>query len=192
MQLDWRLYSLLNGLAGRSPALDTIIRLLMNDYLMPTALVLCTFGLWFVGKSPTSREHNQRGVLSAATSILLVNLVIKAVNLVVYRYRPFAFHQVNLLFYYPSDSSFPSNAAGTGFAVATAVWLVNRRMGWLLFVFASLFGIARVSGGVHYPGDIVGGALIGMCCSYLIVRKAPLLDQLWSWTIRFLRRLLLA
>jgi undecaprenyl-diphosphatase len=192
MGLDWRLFQLFNGLAGRSPVLDTIIRLLMNDYAIPTALVLSVFGLWFVGKSVEARERNQRAVLSAAFSLVFANLVVKALNLLVYRFRPFAFHQVNLLFYYPSDSSFPSNAAAVGFSIATAVWLLNRRRGWLLYALAILLAGARVCGGVHYPADILGGALIGMGCAYLIVRKAPFLDRVWSWVIRLMRRLLLA
>jgi len=192
MGLDWRLFTILNSLAGRSPVLDRIIQLLMNDYAIPTALVLSVFGLWFVGTSAATRERNQRAVLSAALSMITANLVVKALNLVVYRFRPFAFHQVNLLFYYPSDSSFPSNAASVGFSIATAVWLSNRKVGWWLYALAILLAVARVCGGVHYPADIIGGALIAMGCAYIIVRKARFLDLLWNGVIRLMRRLLLA
>ena len=192
MGFDWRLFSLLNGLANRSPVLDIIIQLLMNDYAITTALVVSVFGLWFIGKSAEARERNQRAVLSAALSLVSANLVVKAFNVVFYRFRPFAFHKVNLLFYYPSDSSFPSNAASVGFSLATAVWLLNRRMGWWLYALAVLLAIARVCGGVHYPADIVGGALIGMSCAYVIVRKARFLDPVCNGIIRLMRRLLLA
>jgi undecaprenyl-diphosphatase len=192
MGLDWKLFALFNGLAGRSPVLDRVIQLLMNDYAIPTALVVAVFGLWFVGQSAVLRERNQRAALSAAASLVAANLLVKAFNLVFYRFRPFAFHQVNLLFYYPSDSSFPSNAAAVGFSIATAVWLQNRRVGWLLYALAALFAGARVCGGVHYPADIVGGALIGIGCAYVIVRKVHFLDRVWSAVIGLMRRLLLA
>ncbi len=192
MAIDWALFRLCNDLVGRSPWMDNTVRFLMNDYALTTALVLILFGLWFSGRSALARERNQRAVLSAVVSMFLGNLVVKGFNLVYYRYRPFAFNEVNVLFYYPSDSSFPSNAAFVGFAIATAVWLYNRRVGLLLYVLASLLGLSRICGGVHYPSDILGGMLIGIGVAYLVVRKAAILDTLWTIVIGQMRRLLLA
>jgi undecaprenyl-diphosphatase len=192
MSIDWTLFELCNGLAGRSPTLDAVIRVLMNDYALTTALVLLLFGLWFTGKSRTIREQNQRAVLSAIASMLLGNLFVKALNLVFYRPRPFADHTVTLLFYRPSDSSFPSNPTSIGFCIATSVWWFNRKMGLVLYVLASLLGLARLCGGVHYPSDILGGALIGMFSAYLVVKRIHFVDHLWTVIIRQMRRLLLA
>ena len=58
MAIDWKLFQIFNGLAGRSLILDTLIRLLMNDYLITTALVLFLFGLWFSGETREIRERN--------------------------------------------------------------------------------------------------------------------------------------
>ncbi len=192
MWLDWTLFRLCNDVAGRSPWLDNTIRFLMNDYALTTALVLIPFGLWFAGRSSSERERNQRAVLSAVASMFLGNLVVKGFNLAFYRFRPFAFNEVNVLFYYPSDSSFPSNAAFVGFAIATSVWLYNRRVGLVLYVMALLLGLARICGGVHYPSDVLGGMLIGMFVAYLIARKATILDRLWTIVIGQMRRFLLA
>jgi undecaprenyl-diphosphatase len=192
MSIDWTLFELCNGLAGRSPTLDAVIRVLMNDYALTTALVLLLFGLWFTGKSRTIREQNQRAVLSAIASMLLGNLFVKALNLVFYRPRPFADHTVTLLFYRPSDSSFPSNPTSIGFCIATSVWWFNRKMGLVLYVLASLLGLARLCGGVHYPSDILGGALIGMFSAYLVGKRIHFVDHLWTVIIRQMRRLLLA
>jgi len=192
MSADWALFNVLNGLAGRSPMLDNIVRFLMNDYALTTALVLLLLALWFAGESPETRARNQRGVLSAIASMFLGNLIVKAMNLAFYRYRPFAFNEVTLLFYYPSDSSFPSNAACVGFAIATAVWLHNRTAGWISYLLALLLGVSRVVGGVHYPSDILGGAVVGVTVAYLVAIKTPLFSRLWSVIIRKLRQLLLA
>ena len=172
--------------------LDTVIRLFMNDYAVPSAMVLLLFALWFSGTTATSRQRNQRAVLAAFTSTFLGSAVVKAMNLAFYRPRPFAFHNVTLLFYYPSDSSFPSNAAFVGFSVASAMWLFNRKIGVVMYILAFLFGLARVCGGVHYPSDIVGGMLIGMVMAYLVVRKLPILNRLWTVIIEQMRRFLLA
>jgi undecaprenyl-diphosphatase len=192
MAIDWTVFQWFNSLAGRWPVLDAVVRLVMNDYALPTALVLSLFALWFAGGSPAIREQHQRAVFSAIGSMVLGNLIVKALNLVLYRPRPFAFHTVTLLFYRPSDSSFPSNPASVGFSIATAVWLFNHRIGLLLYALATLFGLSRVVGGVHYPSDVLGGALIGSMASYLIVRKFRLLDRLWTGIIQRVRRFLLA
>jgi undecaprenyl-diphosphatase len=164
----------------------------MNDYAVPTALVLLLFALWFSGRTAMSRERNQRAALAAFTSAFLGGAVVKAMNLAFYRPRPFAFHSVTLLFYYPSDSSFPSNAAFLGFSIASAMWLFNRKIGAVMYVLALLFGLARVCGGVHYPSDILGGMLIGMAVAYVVVRKFPILNRLWTVIIGQMRRFLLA
>jgi undecaprenyl-diphosphatase len=192
MGIDWQLFQLANGLAGRSPILDTVVRLLINDYGLTTLLVLVPFALWFSGVSPAARERNQRAVLSAVTAMVMANLVVKALNLVYFRWRPFTYHDVTLLLYHPSDSSFPSNAATVGFCIATSIWLFNRRAGLLLYIVAVLFGLARVIGGVHYPSDILGGMVIGAASAYVMARKVRPLQQLWTAVIMRLRSLLLA
>lgn len=192
MNIDSTLLHLLNGLAGRSVVFDLIIRLLVNDYAITTALVTVPFGLWFSGATGRQRARNQRAALSAIASMFVANVFVKALNLVYYRPRPFASRDLNLLFYHPSDSSFPSNPTSVGFCIATAVWLYNRAAGWVLYALATLLGMARLISGVHYPSDILGGALIGTLCAYLVVRKLTFLDRLWSAIMRQMRRLLLA
>jgi len=192
MGIDWRLFQLANSLAGRSPVLDTVIRLFMNDYALSTALVLVPFALWFSGHTTVERERNQRTVLTTVTALVMANLIVKAINLVYWRWRPFTFHEVTLLFYHPSDSSFPSNAATVGFCIATGIFLSDRKMGLLLYLIAVLFAGARIIGGVHYPTDILGGMLIGGLSAYFVTRNMRFLDRLWSLLIGWMRRLLLA
>jgi undecaprenyl-diphosphatase len=192
MGMDWRLFQLANSLAGRWPVVDAVVRLLMNDYALTTALILVPFALWFSGNTPADRERHQRAVLSMVVALVIGNLIVKAVNLVYWRWRPFTFHDVTLLFYHPSDSSFPSNAATVGFCIATAIWLSDRRMGAILYVIAALFGVSRIVGGVHYPTDILGGMLIGGLSAYCVARRMRFLDRLWTIFIARMRTLLLA
>jgi len=192
MGMDWALFQMANGLAGRSPILDAIIRWLMNDYALSTVLVLVPFALWFSGHSAAERERYQRAVFSTVTALVLANLFVKALNLVYWRWRPFTFHEVTLLFYHPSDSSFPSNAATVGFCIATSIWLFDRKVGAILYVVAALFGLSRIIGGVHYPTDILGGLVIGSVAAYWVSRKMPFLDRLWTRLIMWMRGLLLA
>jgi undecaprenyl-diphosphatase len=191
VSIDRALFNVLNGIALRWGPLDTLIRVLMNDYVLTTALALVLFGLWFTG-SAQEREDHQKALFRSVTAVGLGNGVVKALNLVYYRSRPFAFEPVRLLFYRPSDSSFPSNATLVGFALATVVWYANRRAGRLMYVVAATLALTRVIGGVHFPADIVAGALMGVCAAYVVVRKMGFLDRGWMIVIRLARRLFLA
>jgi undecaprenyl-diphosphatase len=181
--MDYQLFQLINRHAGHTPALDTVMRLLVSDYLLPTAIGLITAGLWFAGPTPADRRTRQRAALEGGVALLLANALIKLANLIYFRPRPFATHKVNLLFYRPSDSSFPSNPAAVGFSVAVAVWLTHRQAGVTLLVLAILWSLARVYCGVHYPLDIVAGAAVGSLAAVLIVRQTSVLGQVYAWLI---------
>lgn len=62
----------------------------------------------------------------------------------------------------PTDGAFPSGHAAASFALALTIWLHDRKLGWIFLVAALVIGIARVLGNVHYPVDILGGAVLGI------------------------------
>jgi undecaprenyl-diphosphatase len=61
----------------------------------------------------------------------------------------------------PSDPSFPSGHAAGSFAFAAFVLTSKRRVGVALLSLASLIALSRVALGVHYPSDVMAGALLG-------------------------------
>ncbi len=46
-----------------------------------------------------------------------------------------------------------------------AIWLRNRRIGEIAFVMAGLLAVSRVAVGMHYPSDVLAGALIGIAAA---------------------------
>lgn len=182
----------LNGWVGRFPALDAIVRLMVSDYLIPVVLSLVLLGLWFAGGTSALRERNQRGVMTAMLGLALANLTVEAFNQFLFRPRPFSELEVSLLFYQPTDSSFPANPAALGFAIATGVWLWNRKAGSAMLVMAAAYSIARVYAGVFYPLDVIGGAAIGTLASLLATLALRLAEPVPSRVLRFARSLYLA
>lgn len=62
----------------------------------------------------------------------------------------------------PHDHSFPSGHAATSFACATILATAVPRLAVPLYLLAAAIGFSRVYVGVHYPLDVVGGAVLGV------------------------------
>lgn len=87
------------------------------------------------------------------------------------RTRPCFAHpeQVRLLLHQAHSGSFPSSHAANGFAVAAVLFEVRRRLGWIALGLAALIAYSRVYVGVHYPSDLLAGAILGFAVGRLAV-----------------------
>lgn len=68
--------------------------------------------------------------------------------------------------------SFPSGHASLMFAIATAVFIKNKKMGAVMYVLAIMTGWGRVMAHVHWPSDIIAGAVLGILVAIGIQRFA--------------------
>lgn len=175
-QVDTWLFVVLNSFAGRWAWLDSLTRLLLNDYFVPTMMAVVLILLWFDGDGHPRRLTNQRAVLVGTLSAALVNILLKIMNLLYFRPRPFETISTRLLFYQPTDSSLPSNAAALGFSIAAGVWIYQRRWGWVLLAIAAIFGFSRIIGGIHYPFDVLTGAAAGWLSAWIIHTQRKMVD----------------
>lgn len=118
------------------------------------------------------KEHPQdRHLMKDAMIALLVSLVLAAViGDAIGRARPFiASSQVQYWVPIPlSEASFPSRHATAAFAMAGMIALVSTPMAWIAMILASLVAFGRVAAGVHYPSDVLAGALLGLACAALV------------------------
>lgn len=91
------------------------------------------------------------------------------------RLRPcFALPEATLLLPRQAHSpSFPSNHAANAFAAAVVLFTVSRTLGIGGILVAGLIAYSRVYLGVHYPSDLLGGALLGLFISLALNRLYP-------------------
>ncbi len=189
-RVDCGLFAIINNFAGRHPWLDALARLFLNDYFIPTTFAVLLLALWFdETNSSRKRSTNQRAVLVGALSAALANTLLKIINQFYFRPRPFDVYEVNLLFYQPTDSSLPSNAAALGFSIAVGVWVYRQRWGWILLGLAAIFGLSRIFGGVHYPLDVISGAALGGASAWFIQQQQESVDKILILITRLATRL---
>ena len=147
-------------------------------------------------------------VAFACIAAYALNLLIEAF---VFEPRPFISHHVTLLITHAADGSFPSDHTAWAFAVGGMFflqWLVSWRVArhrfsqtgdasplkaliypglitLLMLGIGCLIGFARVFVGVHYPGDILGGAIDGLIAALAITLARYALSQPTNAVLRF-------
>ncbi|MYA62970.1 MAG: hypothetical protein F4X94_10420, partial [Dehalococcoidia bacterium] len=119
---DETLFLWINGLVGVMPIVDGASQIAASDYLAPAVLAFALIALWFGERDAEVRLRQQVGVFVALSSMGLSGLAVFVLNMFYFRPRPFVDLDVNLLFYQPTDSSFPANSAAAAFGIAFGIW----------------------------------------------------------------------
>jgi undecaprenyl-diphosphatase len=137
------------------------------------ALTIVGSGWTIFALVPLVAARRTRAHAGALGAVLVTTaIVVFVVKHLVRRVRPpFQLPGVHPLWDAPTDYSFPSGHAAGSFAVAAFVTVLclreRRDEAWrwavgALFVFAaSAIALSRVYLGVHFPGDVTGGAALG-------------------------------
>ena len=192
MELDQKLFIWINSFAGKSSIVDNLASILCSDHFFPVLLSLLLLGLWFGSNNLKNRVIYQKCVFISFIGLAIANLNVALVNFIFFRDRPFNNHEVTLLFYEPTDSSFPSNAIAATTALACGIWIANKRLGSISFGAVLIFGFIRIFSGIHYPIDIFGGLLIGILSTVVARYIIKLLDPIVMKIIKAGRILILA
>lgn len=164
-QLDYKILRAINGMAKHYLWLDYfgIFCAVFLIWIM-AALALGLF--FYVPKSINRLKYLFVLLASGVGSYLLSALVGFGYG----RARPFvgfaSLHQLIATSF--SHKSFPSSHATIAFALATAVFCFNKPWGILMLILAFLVAWGRVFVGVHYPFDVLAGALLGVVTSIFV------------------------
>jgi undecaprenyl-diphosphatase len=171
---DDRAYHFFNDFCGWSPKLD---KLLLQGAALTSLLVMCAFGfLWF---RPDGNVSHRRELLVTSILAVLISLVLNRTlsTLLPFRDRPMysiGGHTPSMEWRPDLEnwSSFPSDHATYLFAIAAGFWLVSRRWGAVFGLAAAAVSLTRVFVGVHFPVDVLAGALIGIATSLAVSRES--------------------
>ena len=139
-----------------NPFLDTVMPYISSlarhgEFWILVALILVCF-------KKTRKAGVAMGIAMAA-GYLIGNMGMK--NLFA-RTRPYDVTEVQLLVAKLHDFSFPSGHTLGSFEAATAMWFYHRKWGVAAFVLAALIGLSRLYLFVHYPTDVLAGAVLGI------------------------------
>jgi membrane-associated phospholipid phosphatase len=160
--------------ATPTPSLDEPLRRLSNAANNSGLWLATAAGLSVVGGS-AGRRAAVRGVVAIGVTSALVNLAVKSVWA---RQRPDRARvgvPLRRKVRMPVSTSFPSGHAASGFAFAAAIGHDQPWLGLALRFVSATVAYSRVHTGVHYPGDVVVGSLIGEGVGQAV---AGLMDQL--------------
>lgn len=153
--MDLSLVKDLNHLFAHADGLEDVLVLYANaSEALFLGLLVAAFAL--VGAA-------RRAVVSAGFSAAIALALGAVVSHLVDRPRPFVAHPhaVHLFAAHASDAGFPSDHATASFAIAVALLTRHRRVGLVALAAATVLSLTRVAMGIHYPTDVLAGALLG-------------------------------
>lgn len=119
--------------------------------------------------------------LGCAVSLILCFIVVNVfLKNVVARVRPYdAIEQIRCLVEPQADYSFPSGHTAIAFAASVPVFIISdKRLGVIMIIFSVLIALSRIYVCVHYPTDVIGGAVIGILCG--VVTGMVIYPKLYS------------
>ena len=173
MNWDLELLSLFNRTLGH-PILDA---------LMAAVSTLAIPLLAFV-PLPLLLARRWRAALALLVILVLSLLLAVGIQFALGRPRPV---NIRPVLSPPLFPSFPSGHAAAAFGFATFAILARRRWSFPAFAGATLISISRLTLGLHYPTDLVGGAILGAAVAAVVYgcfyRPERGLRPRWAWLL---------
>ena len=179
-QADIWLFRVLN-LHLVHPAADDLLVFLTKANLSGHILVLAALFV-FIRSGKSALFIIALALVSLGLADFIASALLKPL---VQRIRPcFALDNVRLLVNQPHSYSFASSHAANSAAIASIVWiffhrgvLVEKIFTIIMILYALAISLSRAYVGVHYPGDLIAGMIIG-------VVSASLIYLLFSWVVK--------
>ena len=146
------------------------ISMMQSSFLNQIMLIISYLGIFaviFIFSTCLVFLHDKKKIKALWLSFAVTAALVFLLKIIVNRARPFTLglNTLNLLIrssYTTWDSSFPSSHSAIAFA---ALPFFKGKLKYYWFVFSCLIAFSRVFFALHYPSDVIAGALIGYAIS---------------------------
>lgn len=150
---------------------DATIKFISENHLIKGGALLIL--LWWGWFKVSDKQKNFRMHMLATLIACFIAMSLARVLALTLPFRNRPMHEASLKFLLPYTmnprmldgwSSFPSDHAVLFCSLAMCAFYISKRWGIFAIVYATVFiGLPRIYLGLHYPTDILGGAIIGVC-----------------------------
>ena len=171
--LNEQLFFFINNLAGQYVVLDSFF-VFVTQVFVPALIIFST--IYFFVVLPKKAQTLKSKINSYADgtlflfSISLVGVVIQLIKTNIPFPRPSQILDgITSLSSYGNYDSFPSMHSALAFAVAVFIYQYSKKAGLIALVLAILVAVSRVFVGVHFPLDVICGAIIGLVIPWVII-----------------------
>jgi len=178
-EMNVDLFRTINDLGKEYTYLNNFF-IFMADYMV-FVLAFIALIFWF-----TRREENRMMIISATISFILAEMMGKIAGTLHSNNQPFAeLSNVNKLIEKAVDNSFPSDHTILFFAFCMTFFIYQKRWRYIWIMLALVVGISRIWVGVHYPADVIVGAIISIfstfIASFIVSRLNIIRKLLWLY-----------
>ncbi|MCE5214876.1 MAG: phosphatase PAP2 family protein [Methanobacterium sp.] len=176
IKANTNLFYLINGI--NNPTLNYILPIIASNGTASLILILVLLFIF-------GGNYGRRVTILGLVGLFLAIMVATSLKYLIAEPGPYvALSNVNILI--PTTSSipsFPSGQTASSFTVATVIGSMyhskTHKIGyWLLYpllIYASLIGFSLIYSGVHYPIDVICGAVIGILSALIILKYQSML-----------------
>lgn len=170
IDLNERGFRMINDLGIKYDFLNPIF-VFLAEYVLYLVLIITVLSLF------SKKKRNKLMGICTLLSIIVAEIAGKLVSMLHSNNQPFAeLSNVNQLIEKAVDNSFPSDHTIIVFACCVTFWIFQKGWSFLWLILAVLVGISRMGVGVHYPADVITGAVISIISVFLVYRYVPKID----------------
>lgn len=160
--MEWEFFILEKMQQLHCGFLDFIMKCIAPFWLLIVIIALPAFIILI------TRKHAKLGRMIASSAGVCTILCVFIMKPIVSRLRPYELNStVELLVRPEFDTSFPSGHTCFAFAAATVCFMYSKKLGVIMYFIASVIAFSRLYLYMHFPTDVICGALFGIICGII-------------------------
>ena len=135
--------------------------------------------LWLLTPPGSERRWKIAALCGGVSALISLGINQLIGDFIWHRPRPYESHPAAYHLTQSHDPSFPSDHASAAFGIAFGIYFIDKRVGRIFLVVATLIAAGRVVVGAHYLTDVLASLVISATVAYLVARFGrPLLLRL--------------